>query len=58
MLMRDHEESPSRMYDNLKDLDDPTEADYNMVSGFPRTEVVIEIESMSLGPKVRFKNKS
>jgi hypothetical protein len=29
-LMRDHEESPSRMFDDLDDLDDLTEADYDM----------------------------
>jgi hypothetical protein len=33
--MRDHEESPSRMYDNLYDLNDPTEADYDMDEWFP-----------------------
>jgi hypothetical protein len=30
MLMRDDEASPSRMMDDLDDLDDPTEADYNV----------------------------
>jgi hypothetical protein len=34
-LMRDHEESPSRMYDDLDDLDDPTEADYDVDEWFP-----------------------
>jgi hypothetical protein len=34
-LMRDHEESPSRMYDNLYDLNDPTEADYDVDEWFP-----------------------
>jgi hypothetical protein len=29
-LMRDHKESPSRMMDDIDDLDDPTEADYDM----------------------------
>jgi hypothetical protein len=28
--MRYYEESPSMMFDNLDDLDDPTEADYDM----------------------------
>jgi hypothetical protein len=32
MLMRDHEESPSRMYD---DLDDPTLDDYDVEDWFP-----------------------
>jgi hypothetical protein len=30
MLMRDDEASPSRMMDDLDDLDDPTKADYNV----------------------------
>jgi hypothetical protein len=29
-LMTDNEESLSRMMDNLDDLDDPTEADYDV----------------------------
>jgi hypothetical protein len=33
--MRDYEESPSRMMHNLDDLDDPTEADYDMNEWFP-----------------------
>jgi hypothetical protein len=33
-LMRDHEESPSRMFDDLDDLDDLTEADYDMDEWF------------------------
>jgi hypothetical protein len=33
MLMRDHEESPSRMYD---DLDNPTIADYDVDEWFPK----------------------
>jgi hypothetical protein len=28
--MRDYEESPSRMMDDLHELDDPTEADYDV----------------------------
>jgi hypothetical protein len=32
--MRDHEESPSRMFDGLDDLDNPTEVDYNMDEWF------------------------
>jgi hypothetical protein len=33
--VRDYEESPLRMMDDLDDLDDPTEADYNMNEWFP-----------------------
>jgi hypothetical protein len=29
-LLRDYEESPSRMMDDLHELDDPTEADYDV----------------------------
>jgi hypothetical protein len=35
MLMRDYEESPSRMMDDLDDLDDPTEAYSDMDERFP-----------------------
>jgi hypothetical protein len=35
MLMRDYEESPSRMMDVLDDLDDPTEASSDMDEWFP-----------------------
>jgi hypothetical protein len=41
MIMRDYEESPSRMMDrpreldDLNDLDDPTEVDYNVDEWFP-----------------------
>jgi hypothetical protein len=35
ILMRDHEESPSRMYD---DLDDPTIANYDVDEWFPEDE--------------------
>jgi hypothetical protein len=34
-LMRDYEESPSRMMDDLDDLDDPTEAYSDMDEWFP-----------------------
>jgi hypothetical protein len=34
-LMRDYEESPPRMMDDLDDLDDPTEASSNMDEWFP-----------------------
>jgi hypothetical protein len=34
--MRDHEESPSRMFDDLDDLDDPIEADYDVDEWFPK----------------------
>jgi hypothetical protein len=30
MLMKDHEESSSRMFDDLDELDDPTHADYDV----------------------------
>jgi hypothetical protein len=33
--MRDHEESPSRMFDDLNNLDDPTIADYDVDEWFP-----------------------
>jgi hypothetical protein len=42
MIMRDYEESPPRMVngshelDDLDNLDDPTEADYNMDQWFPK----------------------
>jgi hypothetical protein len=35
VLMRDHEESPSRMFDDLDDLDDLTHADYDVDEWFP-----------------------
>jgi hypothetical protein len=35
MLMRDREESPSRMMDDSDDLDDTTEVDYNVEEWFP-----------------------
>jgi hypothetical protein len=34
VLMRDHEESPSRVYDDLDDLDDSTLADYDVDDWF------------------------
>jgi hypothetical protein len=34
MLMRDYEESPSRMMDDLDDLDDPTKAIFDMDEWF------------------------
>jgi hypothetical protein len=33
--MRDYEERPSRMMDDLDDLDDPTKAEYDMNEWFP-----------------------
>jgi hypothetical protein len=42
MIVRDYEESPSRManapheLDDLDDLDDPTEADYDVDEWFPK----------------------
>jgi hypothetical protein len=33
--MRDYEESPSRMMDDLDDFDDLTEADYDVNEWFP-----------------------
>jgi hypothetical protein len=35
VLMRDYDESPSMMFDDLDDLDDPREADYVMDKWFP-----------------------
>jgi hypothetical protein len=35
VLVRDYKESPSRVMDDLDDLDDPTEADYDMNEWFP-----------------------
>jgi hypothetical protein len=35
VLMRDCEESPSMMMDNLDDLDEPTEANYDVNEWFP-----------------------
>jgi hypothetical protein len=37
-IMMDYEESPSRMFDDLDDLDDPTEADYDVDEWFPEDE--------------------
>jgi hypothetical protein len=36
MLKRDYEESPSRMMDNLDDLDNLTEVDYDVDEWFPK----------------------
>jgi hypothetical protein len=33
--MRDHAERPSRMHDDMDDLDNPTLADYNVDEWFP-----------------------
>jgi hypothetical protein len=33
--MRDYEESPSRMFDDLDDLDDPTEVDDEVDEWYP-----------------------
>jgi hypothetical protein len=35
VVMRDHKESPSRMMDDLHELDDLTKADYNMDEWYP-----------------------
>jgi hypothetical protein len=35
-LMRDHKESPSRMMDDLDDLDDLTKADYDVDEWYPK----------------------
>jgi hypothetical protein len=35
VLMRDYEESSSRMMNDLDDLDDPTNADFDMNEWFP-----------------------
>jgi hypothetical protein len=34
--MRDYEESPSRMMDDLDDLKDPIEADYDVDEWYPK----------------------
>jgi hypothetical protein len=36
VLMRDYEVSPLRMMNDLHDLDDPTEANYDMNEWFPK----------------------
>jgi hypothetical protein len=36
--MRDYEESPSKMMDDLDDLDDPNEGRSNMDERFPKDE--------------------
>jgi hypothetical protein len=36
--MTGHEESPPRIYVELDDLDNPTEADYDMDEWFPEDE--------------------
>jgi hypothetical protein len=54
-LMRDYEESPSRMVD---DLDDLTKANSDMDECFLEMEAIIGIESSSLNLKFRVKNKS
>jgi hypothetical protein len=36
MLVRDYEDIPSRILDDLDDLDDPTEADYDMDEWYPK----------------------
>jgi hypothetical protein len=35
MLMRDYKESPSRMMDDLHELNDPNEVDYNVDEWYP-----------------------
>jgi hypothetical protein len=58
-LMRDYEESPPRM---MEDLDDQMmtqmKAALTWTSGFLKMEVMIEIESSSLSLKFWFKNKT
>jgi hypothetical protein len=57
-LMRDYEESPPRMMDDLDDLDDDQmKAALTWMSGFPKMGVMIEIESSSLSLRFRFKDK-
>jgi hypothetical protein len=46
--MREYEESPLRMMDDPHELDDPTEADYDVDEWYPRMAAMIEIESLSL----------
>jgi hypothetical protein len=55
--MRDYEESPSRMMDDLDDLDDPIEADYDveewfLTDGSNDQDSVIESKSLRLGLKI------
>jgi hypothetical protein len=57
-LMRDYEESTSRMMDDLHDLDDRMMATLTWTNGFLRMDAMIEIESSSLSLKFMFKNKS
>jgi hypothetical protein len=38
VLIRDYEESPLRLMDHLGDLDDPTEANYDVDESFPKDE--------------------
>jgi hypothetical protein len=38
VLVRDYEESPLRMMNDLADLDDPTEVDYDVNEWFPKDE--------------------
>jgi hypothetical protein len=58
VLMRDYEESTSRMMDDLHDLDDRMMATLTWTNGFLRMDAMIEIESSSLSLKFMFKNKS
>jgi hypothetical protein len=48
--MRDYEQSPSRLMDNLNDLGDPIEANYDMDEWYH--EDGTEIESLSLDFKI------
>jgi hypothetical protein len=63
MIMRDYEESPPRMengppkLDDLDDLDDPTEANYDvdewfLEDGSNDEDCVIESKSLSLGLRI------
>jgi hypothetical protein len=55
---RDYEEHPLRMVDDFDDLgDDPNEGCLTWMSCFPKMEVMIGIESLSLNLKIRIKNK-
>jgi hypothetical protein len=52
-LMRDHEESPSRMLEDPHELDNPTEADYDVDEWYPEDDsndrdLLIEFKSLSL----------
>jgi hypothetical protein len=58
MLMRDYEESPSRMMDDSHELDDPIEADYDVDEWFPEDGSNDRDWVIESSLKFRIKNKS